>query len=539
MSTIPDLKELAIDRSKSVRSRRPRRRHLVARYVVPTVVLAGFATMLAWAARDRFLPAKPVTVLPVVVTRAVVQQGGARLFKAPGWIEPRPTPVFVSALTAGVIEELLVVEGQDVRAGEPVARLLDVDARLALDQALADLALRRAELANAQAELVAARQHLQHPVHLEAALAEAESRLAKTETEMASIPLLVQAAESRVKFARQNLEGKQAAGSSIAARRIQQAQSEHAGALAELAELRARQPRLKREAEAVRRQKDALGKQLDLLIDETRRVAGAEAQVQAAEARERQAQLAVEAARLQLDRMVVRAPIDGRVLSLIGRPGTRLTGLSSVSHQDSPNVLSVYDPKMLQVRADVRLEDVPLVQSGQLVRIETVVARGTIDGEVLSATSRANIQKNTLEVKVAIKDPPATIRPEMLVQVTFLAPQTSGHGSEASQPPERLLVPRQLVEQTPEGAFVWRADAAGTARRQRVVLGQAGTDELIEVTEGLNVADKLISGGREGLRDGERIKITAEDPTIGVSVSRIRRANRSGNSITQTAHGTK
>jgi multidrug efflux pump subunit AcrA (membrane-fusion protein) len=152
------------------------------------VVLVGFATMLGWAARDRFLPAKPVTVLPVVVTRADVQQSGAPLFQAPGWIEPRPTAVLVSALAEGVIEELLVIEGQEVRVGEPVARLIDVDTRLALDQARADLALRRAELSSARAELNAARQHLEHPVHLEAALAEAESLLAKTETELARIP---------------------------------------------------------------------------------------------------------------------------------------------------------------------------------------------------------------------------------------------------------------------------------------------------------------------------------------------------------------
>ena len=539
MSTTPDLKQLVIDRSSLSQVRTPRRRHVLARYVIPAVVLAGFATMLGWAARDRFLPSKPVTVLPVVVTRAEVQQSGAALFQAPGWVEPRPTPVLVSALAEGVIEELLVVEGQEVQAGEPVARLIDVDARLALDRAEATLALRRAELAGARGQLTAAGQHLQYPVHLEAAVAEAESLFAQTETDLARIPLLVQAAEARLEFAAKNLEGKQAAGSSIAGRLIQQAQSEHDGAAAELAELRARGPRLQRKADALRRRKDALSKQLDLLIDETRQMADTEAKLQAAEARVRQAQLEVDAAQLQCDRMVVRSPIHGRVLSLIARPGTRLMGFSSTSKQDATNVISLYDPQLLQVRADVRLEDVLLVQPGQPVRIETPSAKGTIDGEVLSATSRANIQKNTLEVKVAIKDPPATIRPEMLVQVTFLAPETEGDRLGEAQHPERLLVPRQLIDQTPEGNFVWLADAQRTARRQSVVLGRAGTAELIEVAEGLNAADKLISGGREGLRNGERVKITGEDPTIGISATPIRRTSPSGKSPTQTDQDVK
>ena len=37
--------------------------------------------------------------------------------KAAGWIEPRPTPVGVAALALGVIQELLVVEGQGTVSG--------------------------------------------------------------------------------------------------------------------------------------------------------------------------------------------------------------------------------------------------------------------------------------------------------------------------------------------------------------------------------------------------------------------------------------
>jgi HlyD family secretion protein len=77
-------------------------------------VIFGFLTMLGWAARERFLSAKPVTVVPVVVTRAKVHQAAAPLFQAAGWVEPRPTPVLVSALAEGVVDQLLVVESQPI-----------------------------------------------------------------------------------------------------------------------------------------------------------------------------------------------------------------------------------------------------------------------------------------------------------------------------------------------------------------------------------------------------------------------------------------
>ncbi len=522
MNSELDLKQLAFDRGEQAKPRRPRRR-FVSRYLVPAAIVIGFAAMLGWAVRDQFLPRKPVTVVPVVMTRAEIRQAGTPLFQAAGWIEPRPTPVLVTALAEGVVEQLLVVDGQSVEAGQPVAKLIDVDARLALEEAEAELALREAETAGARAELRAAKLRLQHPAHLEAPLADAESLLAKVERELGQLPLLVEAAQAKLEYARQALEGKRAAGSAVAGRTLQQAQSAYDVAAAELQELQQRKPRLQGEAEALRRKRDALAQQRELLIEESRSVADSEAKLQAAEARRRLAHLAVEKAGLELERMVVQSPVAGRVLELVARPGTRVAGRGAGSTETSTRadstVVSLYDPKMLQVRADVRLEDVPLVQPGQPVEIETASSKEPIEGEVLYATSTANVQKNTLEVKVAIHAPPEAIRPEMLVAATFLAPARPESESEENGQQERLLVPRGLVESSEDGHAVWTVAADGVARRKSVRLGKAGTEELVEVVEGLNPTDKLISGGREGLADGDRITITGEDSSIGLIAS--------------------
>jgi hypothetical protein len=39
--------------------------------------------------------------------------------------------------------------------------------------------------------------------------------------------------------------------------------------------------------------------------------------------------------------------------------------------------------------------------------------------------------------------------------------------------------------------------------------------DLVEITKGLTISSKLISGGREGLADGTRIQVTGEDPSVG------------------------
>src|SRR5262249_60892163 len=119
-------------------------------------------------ARDARPRPRPPTVVPVPTPGAGARRGaGTPLFQAAGWVEPRPTPLLVTALAEGVVEQLLVVEGQAVKAGEPVARLVDADARLALDAALADVPLREAELAAARATSVAAQTSVAQPVHLE------------------------------------------------------------------------------------------------------------------------------------------------------------------------------------------------------------------------------------------------------------------------------------------------------------------------------------------------------------------------------------
>jgi multidrug efflux pump subunit AcrA (membrane-fusion protein) len=113
-------------------------------------------------------------------------------------------------------------------------------------------------------------------------------------------------------------------------------------------------------------------------------------------------------------------------------------------------------------------------------------------------------------VKVAIPSPPPTLRPDMLVQATFLAPAVQ-HAAEPASEPLRLWVPRALVEAGTDGASVWVADqSAGVARRKAVRLGPAAGD-WVEAAGGLTAADRLIIGGREGLIDGQRITVTGED----------------------------
>ena len=98
MSADVDIKQLAIVRDEVAVPRPRRHRHVLSRYVIPGVLLVGFLSLVAWAAKDRLLPPKQVWVVPVLATQSAAQTEGMPLFQAAGWIEPRPTPIRVAAL---------------------------------------------------------------------------------------------------------------------------------------------------------------------------------------------------------------------------------------------------------------------------------------------------------------------------------------------------------------------------------------------------------------------------------------------------------
>ena len=173
---------------------------------------------------------------------------------------------------------------------------------------------------------------------------------------------------------------------------------------------------------------------------------------------------------------------------------------------DGGAVITMYEPEQLQVRVDVRFEDLPQVQRGQPVQIESPAVPEPIQGTVLFLSSLADIQKNTLEVKVAIKSPPEVIKPEMLVDVTFLAPKEFA-GKAISE--TRFYAPKRLVHEQDGTTFIWVADqSAGAARRISVKIRSAVTGDMVELTGDVNVSTRIIASGYESLNDGDRIAIT-------------------------------
>ena len=468
------------------------RRPLGPRLVTGCAVLGALVLALSFA-WPLFRPVREVAMVqPRQAATAASGSASRVLAEAAGWIEPEPFAVEVVPLVSGRVEEVLVLEGAEVKRGETVlARLASAELSAAFERAEVEVALRERELevarqAQATAQLVRDQNADLRMRAIEAgrAVAMVEERLAKARGELG-------AATAERAAAAAALEGQQVlaqAGGTYpvalakARAAVDAAEAVLAARVAEVAAME-RQLLAEQSALVLAEELARMPVELDGAVAETARA------VQVAEAALQQAGAEFMIARRELDWTTVRAPVDGVVMRRIAQPGTE-TG------PGGQPVVALYDPKRLQARIDVPLASIGTVRVGQKVELRSeVLGNRTVSGVVDRVQRESDLLKNTMQVKVRIVDPDPLLRPETLCRARFLGSEEQP----GAAPRQTHLVPRSAVA---DGTVMVYDAGKGVARRQAVeVLGEQG-DQLL-VGGDLSPAHLLVV---EPVQEGERIR---------------------------------
>jgi len=212
-------------------------------------------------------------------------------------------------------------------------------------------------------------------------------------------------------------------------------------------------------------------------------------------------QALIAAARVNVDRTLIRAPISGRTGALSIKAGNLVTA------NESAALVTINQLQPVQAEFTV--------PQSQLGPLQAALARGPVEiavsaqtgGETL-ATGKLLFVDNTIDATTGTVKLKAEFAnaDEKLWPGTFVS-FTATLATEAN----RVLVPELAVQPGAEGSFVYVVDAENKAVLNPVtVLRQVGKDVVIG--EGLKGGEKLIGRAPRDLKPGATVQVAGAKP---------------------------
>ena len=389
------------------------------------------------------------------------EKKGELLFQASGWIEPDPFPIQVTSLYSGVVKEVHVLEGESVSKEQLLVSLIDEDAQLTvseinakLSQSIAEEAIIKADIALAKAGLESAKATV---IKNKAFLQENNDTINRME----SLPIGAVSDQElyRAKLALQRQE---------------------AVVLVSNAEVSQKEAIIQKYAES--------------LIAQQKTSEVFSIQKQRAE--------------LDLARTKIKAPSDGIVLRLLAKPGSRL--MLQMDGMDAASAAILFEEGKLQARIDVPLSEAAQVNLGQVVEISSsILPDQTFNGKITRILGEADLQRNTLQVKVQILNPHPRLRPEMLCRAKFFGTSTTKQEEHSNL---GIFVRKEAFDdQTASTSekILWVISQDGKSCEKRIVsFGEVFEGKFIEVTTGLLPGEQVILNPPLNLRIGDSVKVT-------------------------------
>lgn len=470
-------KQPSTDTSEPVRAS-----HRSLAWLLPVTLLLGFITIFGLLFGNKLIPATEVLTAPVITIRAAEQETakelptsektvasdkGSLLFQASGWVEPDPYTVYVPALVNGVLDKVMVLEGQTVKKGELLATLIDDDAKLSLLEAT------------------------QNHSAMEKRIRAHCSGIPIVNADIEAAKLKIRALELKVEESADNYNRfKNLSAGSVSRQQVVIARLANEGAQAKLDEALAELPRLKAQLEQIDAERISMEAMLASLSTQR------------------------DTAQLALNRTQITSPMDGIVLRLHAAPGRK-----KMLDMDDPNsavVAELYDPSKLQARIDVPLNEAAALAVGQHVEMSSdLLADKVFTAKVTRISGQADLQRNTLQAKVSIENPDPRLRPDMLVRAKFYSAGKQNTGDSQSLPladsSSRLSIyvsNEALVTDTQ----VWVVSKDSTAEIRRVTLGEDIRDGHRIVLDGLRSGESVILPPFSDLVPGLRIKPLKSKP---------------------------
>jgi len=243
-----------------------------------------------------------------------------------------------------------------------------------------------------------------------------------------------------------------------------------------------------------------------------------------------QAKAALKQARDDLSKTTIYAPMAGTISSLNKEEGEIALG----SQFQKDVILIIADLREMEAQVNVDENDIVSIAVGQPAEIEVdAMLDHKLEGVVYEISNSANVagtgtsdQKTEFEIKIAIKNPPPTLRPGMTASSDIV---TKTNDSALSVPLQSVAVRtvdqlKKKGEKQKDAEARYKADKDGfveivfCVESGKAVAKQVKTgiqsDDLIEIVSGLKEGEEIVSGSyraiSKDLENGSVVTITKE-----------------------------
>lgn len=198
----------------------------------------------------------------------------------------------------------------------------------------------------------------------------------------------------------------------------------------------------------------------------------------------------LDVARVELERMTIRAPFDGVVGTRLVSPGDRVTAATDLVQIDAVATLKLAFPVPEPI--------IDWVKPGMTLAVSVAPYPGErFPGTVYFVAPALDPRNRQLLLKATIPNPERRLRPGLFA--TVLLDRAVAHE-------DVVIAPESAVVYDPAGTYVWRLDAEGKPARAPVTLGQR-TKGRVEVKTGLAAGDRVVSAGTNKVIPGVPVAV--------------------------------
>jgi len=205
-------------------------------------------------------------------------------------------------------------------------------------------------------------------------------------------------------------------------------------------------------------------------------------------------------AQAQLSYTEIRSPIDGVVTDRPVWPGeTPPSGTPLITIMDTSSVVA---------RTHITQEQAALLKPGDAA---TIIAPDVppVSGKVVIVSPALDQGSTTVQVWIEAENKNGTLKPGSTVQVKIVARTIEN----------ALAILEQAILKTPEGgASVMSVDKQGKAHKRNIATGIVSGDN-IQVLEGLQEGETVITTGAYGLPDDTQVRVASDQQKSNASSS--------------------